>query len=111
MFLRQNKPFVTLAARIFGLILVYVVGTNTSVNAIILDRAELNKWEPNLLEKTRLDLNRRGIESIHVSTFTGLTSLAYLYLNNNQLSGHLDPSTFTGLIKLKELHYTCITIS
>jgi Leucine-rich repeat (LRR) protein len=61
-----------------------------------------NEWEPNLIEKTILYLNNRGIWiNIHESTFAGLTKLKELYLSLNQsFSGLLDPSTFTGLTNL-----------
>jgi hypothetical protein len=80
MFLMQNKSFFALAARILGLLLVYV-NNNKSVNAIVLDRTELNKLMPNFIEETKLDLSDRGIESIHVSTFAGLDKLKELFLN------------------------------
>ena len=54
------------------------------------------------MKSTRISLNSKNIKKIDSATFTGLTSLQYLYLSSNQIS-FIDPATFTGLTSLQEL--------
>jgi Leucine-rich repeat (LRR) protein len=71
---------------------------------IVLDRAYLEqRYNSSLASSTKLLLSYKQIESIHPATFTNLTNLRFLYLDNNLLSASLDPALFNGLINLHTL--------
>jgi hypothetical protein len=54
-------------------------------HAIVLDRNQFTAWYPDYLTDTEFNLNYRQITSISSGTFTGLSQLKRLDLNENQL--------------------------
>ena len=75
---------------------------DNSIEAVVLNRAQLELWCPDFNTTGSIILNYRSISSIEVNTFSQLTQLKKLDLSNNQLSS-LDPNTFSDLANLNEL--------
>jgi Leucine-rich repeat (LRR) protein len=69
---------------------------------VVLNREQLAEWYPSYATQNFLGLGYRNIQSIEVGTFSNLTSLNVLYLNENQLSC-LNPTTFNSLTNLQVL--------
>ena len=56
------------------------------------------------MQSSYISLSFRNIKTIDPATFTGLTSLRWLYLHYNQISS-IDPASFPGLTSLQ---YLCL---
>jgi Leucine-rich repeat (LRR) protein len=76
-----------------------------------LNRSLLEHWSPSspkppaaaLVELTRITLTARHIIAILPDTFLGLGNLQELVLDQNRISGQLEPTLFTGLTGLQVL--------
>ena len=84
-------------------ILFFILICTQSGHAVILDRDQLKTWIPTYLTTTQFDLDSRQITYISNGTFTGLSHLKGLSLQNNTLT-LLDASIFNGLSQLQLLY-------
>ena len=81
-------------------IFVLLILDTQSGHAVVLNRNQLASWYPNYLTDYQFNLNSRQITSISTGTFTGLSQLQVLWLNNNNLIS-LDRNIFIGLLNLE----------
>ena len=72
-------------------------------NQLILDKTVLFNQFGYSNQSNMIILNDKNISKINPNTFTDLTNLVGLYLQNNELTS-LESSIFNGLNKLEELH-------
>ena len=86
-----------------ALILLYVTVSVIECQ-VTLNRNQLATWIPSYLTATSISLTYKNISLIDSATFSGLSNLQYLYLNDNLLT-NLDSNTFSGLTNLNHLDF------
>jgi len=90
--------------------LVLSVLNQQQADSVVLNRAQLLSWYPNIATQRHAKLARKQITSVEPDTFTGLTNLTKINLERNLLA-FLSPATFTGLINLKEIELSSNQLS